>query len=423
MALPRADFVLYNVGVLYSCAGPAPRRGTAMRDLAPIEGAAVAARSGRIVYAGPEKDLPEHADLPRDTVARDARGRAVLPGFVDAHTHLLYAGNRLPELRERMAGVTYQEIAARGGGILSTVTKTREASISALVEQTRPRLDLMLACGTTTVEAKSGYGLTTESEVKMLESLRELRRTHPLDLVPTFLGAHEVPVEYRQNRAGYLNLLLEEMLPRVSAAGLAEWCDVFCEVGVFSVEETRRILARARELGLKLRLHADEFASSGGAELAVELSARSADHLMRVSPEGIRALARSTTAATLLPIASFYLQQAFAPARALVDEGAVVALGTDLNPGGGLSPSMPFAMTLASLGAGLALEESILAATVNAAYSLDRSREVGSLEVGKKMDAVVLSERDPACLLGVDTGAIDTVIKEGRVVAEGGSRV
>jgi len=423
MALPRADFVLYNVGVLYSCAGPAPRRGAAMRDLAPVEGAAVAARSGRIVYAGPEKDLPEHVDLPRQTVARDARGRAVLPGFVDAHTHLLYAGNRLPELRERIAGVTYQEIAARGGGILSTVTKTREASLSALVEQARPRLDLMLACGTTTVEAKSGYGLTTESELKQLEAMRQLAATHPLTIVPTFLGAHEVPVEYRESRAGYLNLLLEEMLPRVAAASLAEWCDVFCEVGVFSVEETRGILTRARDLGLKLRLHADEFASSGGAELAVELGARSADHLMRVSPEGIRVLARSMTAATVLPIASFYLKQAFAPARALVDEGAVVALGTDLNPGGGLSPSMPFAMTLASLAAGLTLEESILAATVNAAYSLDRAREVGSLEVGKKMDAVVLSERDPACLLGLETGAIETVIKEGRVVAEGGRLV
>jgi imidazolonepropionase len=423
MASPRADFVLYNIGVLYSCAGPAPRRGSALRQLAPVERAAVAAAAGRIVYVGPEKDLHDEVDLAPDALARDAHGRLVLPGFVDAHTHLVYAGDRLSEFRERMAGVTYQEIAARGGGILSTVDKTRKATVDELVEQTRPRLDRMLASGTTTAEAKSGYGLTIESELKMLEAIGELDRTHPVDLVPTFLGAHEVPVEYRENRAGYVDLLLDEMLPRAAEPGLAEWCDVFCEVGVFSVEETRRILTKARELGLKLRLHADEFASSGGAELAVELGARSADHLMRVSPEGIRALAGSSTAATLLPIASFYLRQAFAPARALVDDGAVVALGTDVNPGGGLSPSMPFAMALASLGAGLTLEESLLAATVNAAYAVDRAQEVGSVEVGKKMDAILLSDRDPACLLALETGAVDTVIKEGRVVVEGGGVV
>jgi imidazolonepropionase len=418
MAPPPADFLLFNIGVLYSCAGPAPRRGSGMRELAPLERAGVASAAGRIVYLGPEKDLADVVELASNAVTCDARGRSVLPGFVDAHTHLVYAGDRLLEFRERMAGVTYQEIAARGGGILSTVAETRKATVPELVAQARPRLDRMLASGTTTAEVKSGYGLTTESELKMLEAVRELNRVHPLELVPTFLGAHEVPLEYRGNRADYLELLLREMLPRV--AGLAEWCDVFCEVGVFSVEETRRILTRARELGLKLRLHADEFASSGGAELAVELGARSADHLMRVSPEGIRALAGSRTAATLLPIASFYLRQAYAPARALVDEGAIVALGTDVNPGGGLSPSMPFALALASLAAGLTLEESLLAATVNAAYALDRAEEVGSLEVGKKMDALILSDRDPACLLALESGAVDAVIKEGRVVVEKG---
>jgi imidazolonepropionase len=353
-------------------------------------------------------------------VAIDARGRTVLPGFIDPHTHVVYAGERLEEFRERLGGASYLEIAARGGGILSTVRKTREASLEELVESSRVRLDVALLNGTTTAEAKSGYGLTTESELRMLEAIGELHRIHPIDLVPTFLGAHEVPPEYREKRSEYVGLLLEEMIPEVGRSGLAEWCDVFCEVGVYSVEESRRILTAARDHGMKLRIHADEFADTGGTKLATELGARSADHLIKVSPEGAQALARSDTVATLLPAASFYLKQYYAPARALIEAGAAVALATDINPGGGHSTSMPFTVSLACLSAGMTLEEAILASTVNAAFSIDRWDDVGSLEVGKKTDALILDGTDPACLLQIGTTVIDTVVKDGRVVVEAG---
>jgi imidazolonepropionase len=418
--MPRADLIIYNIGSLYACAGGAPRRRDALRELPSSPAAALASHGGRIVFVGPERELNEAITDSPQAIAIDARGKAVLPGFVDPHNHLIYAGNRLGEFRERIAGATYQEIAARGGGILSTVRSTREATLEDLVQRARPRLDRMLLNGTTTSEAKSGYGLSTESEVRMLRAIRELDRSHPVDLVPTFLGAHEVPPEYRQNRSGYVELLIEEMIPEVGRSGLAEWCDVFCEVGVFSVAESRRILESARDHGMKLRVHADEFASSGGSRLAIELGARSADHLMRISPEDLEALARSEVVATILPAASFYLKQFYAPARALIDAGAAVALATDVNPGGGLSPSMPFAMTLAAMGAGVSLEEAILASTVNAAYAVDRYRDVGSLEVGKKMDAVVLADEDPACLLQIGGSAIDTVVKAGKPVVQGG---
>jgi imidazolonepropionase len=418
--MTKADLVLYNVGSLYTGAGPVPRRGLALRRIQVVERAAIASFEGRIVFVGPEANLNGEVALSPETLALDARGRAVVPGFVDAHTHAVYAGDRLSEFRERLAGASYQEVAARGGGILSTVRQTREASRDELVESALPRLDRMLAHGTTTVECKSGYGLEPKTERVMLEAMRRLASVHPIDLVATFLGAHEVPPEHRETRERYVELLCHQMIPEVARSNLAEWCDVFCERGVFSVEESRLILGTAREHQLKLRLHADEFAPSGGAELAVELGARSADHLMNVSQEGIRALARSEVAATLLPIASFYLRQPYAPARKLVEEGAVVALGTDVNPGGGLSPSMPFAIALACLGAGLLLEEALHAATINAAYALDRAGQVGSLEVGKNMDAVVLAEREPACLLQMESGVVESVIKSGKLVVEGG---
>ena len=418
--MPRADIIIYNIGHLYTCAGPAPRRGDAMKELAGQPKAALASYKGRIVFVGPETGLNGALNETSEARAIDARGRAVLPGFIDPHTHVVYAGERLGEFRERLAGASYLEIAARGGGILSTVKKTREASCAELVDSSRVRLDRMLTNGTTTAEVKSGYGLTTPSELLMLEAIAKLNEIHPVDLVSTFLGAHEVPPEYREKRRQYVDLLVEEMIPEVGRSGLAEWCDVFCEAGVFSIDESRTLLTAAREHGMKLRIHADEFVDTGGTQLAVELGARSADHLIRVSPDGIRALARSETVATLLPPASFYLKQYYAPARTLIDAGAAVALATDLNPGGGHSPSMPFAMALGCLSAGLSLEEAINAATVNAAFALDRWGEVGSLEEGKKMDAVILADADPACLLQVGTTTVDTVVKNGKVVVESG---
>jgi len=418
-----ADLVVRNIGLLATMAGPAPRRGRGMADAGYVPRAAVAAAVGRIVYAGPEAGLDPAIVSGPGAVTIDAGGAAVIPGLVDAHTHLAFAGDRDDEIRRRLAGASYAEIAAAGGGIVTTVAATRGASREELAAAIGPRLDEMLLQGTTTAEIKSGYGLETAAEVRSLEAIRAASEAHPVQVVPTFLGAHEVPPEHRAGRARYLELLVEEMIPEVARRGLAVFCDVFCEQGVFTVAESRRILAAARERGMKLRLHADELAFTGGAELAGEMGARSADHLLFVSEQGARAMADAGCAATLLPAAAFYLRLGrFAPARALIEAGVPVALATDANPGGGLSPSLPFAMALACFGMGLSLEEALAAATVNAAYSLDVQGEVGSVEVGKRADLVILRSPRILDLLRVGVPAISTVIKDGRVVVRDGRR-
>jgi imidazolonepropionase len=354
----------------------------------------------------------------------DACGRAVLPGFVDPHTHLAFAGDRDDEVRQRLAGVSYKEIAASGGGIVRSVTATRDASCETLAAGIRARLDEMLLCGTTTAEVKSGYGLQTGAELRSLEAIHAAAAGHPTTVVPTFLGAHEVPIEHRASRKRYLAILIEEMIPEVGRRGLATFADVFCEEGVFSVAESRRILRAARDHGMKLRLHADELACTGGAELAAELGARSADHLIFVSEAGMKALAAAACVATVLPTAAFYLRLGrFAPARALVDAGAPLALASDVNPGAGLSPSLPFAMAIACFSMGLALEEAITAATLNAAFSLDLHHETGSLEPGKRADLVILRSARLLDLVRVGVGAVHTVVKDGRVVVDAGRRV
>jgi imidazolonepropionase len=304
------------------------------------------------------------------------------------------------------------------------VEATRAISREDLAALVSRRLDEMLLCGTTTAEVKSGYGLATEAEVRSLEAIRLAASTHPVTVVPTFLGAHEVPRERRGARGRYVDEVIEEMIPAVAERHLAVFADVFCEKGVFTVEESRRILLAARAHGMKLRLHADELASTGGAELAGELRARSADHLVFVSPTGMEALARASCVATLLPAAAFYLRLGrFAPARALVEAGAPVALASDVNPGGGLSPSLPFAMTVGCFAMGLSLEEALAAVTVNAAFSLDLDREVGSVEVGKRADLVLLRSARLLDLLRVGVGAIGTVVKDGREVVRDGRLV
>jgi imidazolonepropionase len=416
-----ADFVVRNVGVLASLAGAAPRRGAALRDLALRPGAALAAERGRIVFVGPEAELPA---LAPDATALDAGGGAVLPGFVDAHTHLAFAGDRDDEIRQRLAGASYEQIAAAGGGIVRSVAATRAAPRAELAEAIRARLDELLLCGTTTAEVKSGYGLETAAEVRSLEAIRDAAAAHPVTVVPTFLGAHEVPSEHRARRQRYLEILHTEMIPEVAARRLAVFCDVFCERGVFSVEESRGLLQAARERGLKPRLHADELADTGGAALAAELGASSADHLVHVSGAGIAALARSPCVATLLPAAAFYLRLGrYAPARALVEAGAALALASDANPGGGLSPSLPFAMAIACFAMGLALEEALAAVTLNAACSLDLAHELGSLEVGKRADLVVLRSARLLDLVRIGAPAIRAVVKDGRVVVRDGRRV
>jgi imidazolonepropionase len=407
--------VIRHLRQLITCAGAAPRRGAAQRDVAIVADGAVAWDGERIVYAGPDSALS--ADLANAADTIEGRARSLVPGFVDAHTHALYAGDRLDELRRRLAGATYAEIAAAGGGIVSTVAATRAASEDDLVARTKRRLEEMLACGTTTVEIKSGYGLDLESELKMLRAIRTLASRVPIDIASTFMGAHEIPVDFRERRQDYVRLVIDEMIPAVASAGLAEWCDVFCERGVFTPEESRAILEAGKRHGLKPRIHADELTTSGGSQVAASVGARSADHLIFADAAAIEALRSADVVATLLPNAAFYLKLGrFAPARAMIDAGVPVALATDVNPGGGFSPSMPFAMTLACFGMGLTFEEALAGATINGAYSLDRHETAGSLEPGKLMDAVLIAG-DAIDLIRIGAPSIAAVFKRGRVVS------
>ena len=415
------DLVVRNIGSLITPAGRAPRLGAELGGVREIAAAAVVAQDGRITYVGPES-LLRPDEIPPGAPVLDADGAVVLPGFVDAHTHLAFAGDRDGEIRQRLAGASYKEIAAAGGGIVRSVAATRAADRGTLVTLLRSRLDEMLLCGTTTAEVKSGYCLETAAEIRSLEAIRDAGQSHPVTLVPTFLGAHEVPAEHRDQRERYVEILVSEMIPEVARRGLATFADVFCEEGVFTVAESRRVLEAARAAGLALRIHADELCWTGGAELAGTLGARSADHLLFVSDAGMSALAAAGCAATLLPSAAFYLRLGrYAPARALVQAGVPVALATDGNPGGGLSPSMPFAMTVACFAMGLSLEEALTAATLNAAYSLGLEAERGSLETGKRADLVVLRSPRLLDLVRVGIPAVRTVVKDGRVVVRDGA--
>lgn len=411
-----ADFLIDNADRVYSCHGPAPRSGSRQRDAGLLERGAVASFRGTIVSVGSAAHVRREISLTPEAATIDATGCTVVPGFVDPHTHVVFAGDRRDELQQRLAGATYAEIAAAGGGIVKTVAATRAASEDELVAAALPRLRAMLACGTTTAEVKSGYGLQTESELRMLRAIRRLATSQPIELSPTFMGAHEIPVEYRDRRDQYVALVVNEMIPAVAAESLAEWCDVFCEHGVFTPAETRTVLDAGVRHGLAPRIHADELALSGGSAVAAAVRARSADHLIYVDEPHARAMAKAGVIATLLPTAAFYLKLGhFAPARMLIEQDVPVALATDVNPGGGFSPSMPFVMTLACFGMGLTLEEALVAGTVNAAASLSREGRVGSLEPGKQMDAVIL-DGTLADLVRVGAPIVRSVIKRGLVV-------
>jgi imidazolonepropionase len=411
-----ADLILRHARELIACAGPAPRRRPAL-ELDPIPDGALAAFQGRIVFAGRSSDLATHVTPAPGASIADIPGVTIIPGFVDPHTHAMFAGDRRDELRRRLGGETYANIARSGGGILSTVRATRAATEDDLVSSTKDRLDEMLASGTTTCEIKSGYGLDLETELKMLRAMRRLAVTHPVSIVPTFLGAHEIPPEHRASRAAYVDAVIDEMLPAVAAERLAAWCDVFCETGVFTPAESARILQAGQRVGLRPRIHADELGASGGWQVAAQVGARSADHLIFVSPDGMDAMAAAGVTATLLPSAAFYLKLGrFAPARELIARGVPVALATDVNPGGGFSPSMPFVMALACFAMGMTFEEALVGATINAAWSLDLAGDVGSLEPGKLADAVLVNG-DAINLIRVGAPAIRAVIKRGSIVA------
>ncbi|MGA2182579.1 MAG: imidazolonepropionase [Bryobacteraceae bacterium] len=383
------DLALLNCRQLVTLAGPArPRTGVELRDLGIIDDGAMLVRDGRVEQTGPRAEI-EPLIGPECEVL-DAGGRVVMPGFVDAHTHLVFAGHRAAEFEQRCAGASYQEIAASGGGIRATVRATRAATEDELIEATRRRIQWMLRSGTTTAEVKSGYGLSMDDELKMLRVIRRLSDAGPLRLVPTFLGAHEVPDEYRGRRGAYLDLIVDEMLPRIAAGKLAEYCDVFCEEGVFTIAETRRILEAAREYGLGLRLHADQLSNSGGARLAAELHAATADHLEQTDAVGIAALAEAGVQPVLLPGSVFALGlQRYPAARAMIDAGLAVVLATDFNPGSSPTPSMPLILFLACTQMKMTPAEAITAATINAAYSVGRGAVLGSLETGKLADFVI----------------------------------
>ncbi len=385
--------IITNIGQLVTLAGPArPRVQKEMSELAIRENAALICVNGRIVEIKPSSEVrPEFPGF--DYL--DAEGRVVTPGLVDAHTHLVFAGTRENEYEMRIQGRSYQEIAASGGGIRSTVRCTRALDEEELLDEARKHLEMMVACGTTTAEVKSGYGLSLEDELKILRVVRRLDEEGKVDLVPTFLGAHEIPDEYRTDKEGYIRLVIDQMLPAVAAEGLARYCDVFCESHVFSLEESRRILSAALDKGFGLRIHADQLTLSGGARLAAALGAVTADHLEQVGSEEIAALIEAGVYGVLLPGSVFHLGlQKYPPARQMIDAGLVVVIATDFNPGSSPTPSLPLTMSLACTQMRMTPAEALTACTINAAYSLGRGDQVGSLEVGKQADLVVYDCKD-----------------------------
>lgn len=378
-----------NCGQLVTLAGPArPRFRQELRELSIIEHGAMLIRDGAIERVGTQAELA--AQITSDYEVLDAGKRVVLPGFVDAHTHPVFAGTRVDEFAQRTAGATYEDIAAAGGGIRSTVRMTRAASEDDLFQIARRRAPWFLRGGTTTVEAKSGYGLSLDDELKMLRVICRLNSSGPVRYVPTFLGAHEVPDEYRGRASEYVDLVIDQMLPRVASEQLAEYCDVFCEPSVFDVPSSRKILGAAKALGLGIRVHADQLSRSGASQLAAELGASTADHLEQVNELDIRALAEAGVQPVLLPASVYCLgHHKFPPARQMIEAGLAIVLATDFNPGSSPTTSIPFVLSLASTQMRMTPAEAITAATINAAYSLGRGGQIGSLEPGKRADFVV----------------------------------
>ena len=397
-----------------------PQRGDRLGDLGLIEDGAVAVSGNSIVDLGPTSDLLIKYQASRTV---DAHGRVVMPGFVDPHTHVVFAGDRANEFEQRIAGATYMEIMNAGGGIMSTVRATRAASVDELVAQTRVRLDRMLQHGTTTAEAKTGYGLDTATELKMLDVIARLDAEHPIDLVPTFLGAHAIPAEYKGRDDDYTDLVVNEMLPAIAgqqptANGQPLFVDVFCEDGAFTLDQSRRILTRAQELGFGLKIHVDEFEPLGGTRLGVELGAVSVDHVVSTPQDEIELLGRSDTIAVSLPGTPFGLaQRDYTPAKALLAAGGALAIATDLNPGTTWNESPQMIVALACRYLKLTQAQALAAATINAAYAIGRGESIGSLEIGKQADVLIMDTADYRQIgYRYGTNLVRSVIKRGQIV-------
>lgn len=411
------DLLIRNGQVVTAAHGTCPVRGRDMQELEVIERGWVACAGERIAAVGPRASVENQVEVTSRTQVIDAQGKVVTPGLIDPHTHLIFGGSREDEFYLRARGADYMEIMEAGGGILSSVRATRSASLEELVASGRQRLQWMLQMGVTTVECKSGYGLDLQTELKQLEAVRILQQEQPVELVPTFLGAHAWPPEYEGNQEGYVGFLVDTVLPAVREQGVAEYVDVFTEKGVFSVEQSRRIFQRAVELGFSLRVHADEMHTLGGAELAAELGMASADHLLMVSGQGISALAESDVMPILLPGTAFSLRKPYAPARKMLEAGLPLALATDFNPGSCPTANLVLVMSLACLYMAMTPEEVFNAVTINAAHSLGRSSRLGSLEPGKQADVVIFGVDDYRKIpyfIGVNL--VETVIKAGRLV-------
>lgn len=414
----KMDLIIKNIGKLVTMEGSfLPKTGKEMNELTILENAYIAVVEGKIFKVGTGEDYK--ALVGENTIIDDASGMLVTPGLVDSHTHLVHGGSRENEFSKKLNGVPYIQILQEGGGILSTVNSTKKATFDELYKKAKKSLDRMLEFGVTTVEEKSGYGLELETEVKQLQVAHKLDKDHPVDLVHTFLGAHAVPVEYKSNSDAYIKLLVEEIMPKVKELDLAEFCDVFCEEGVFSVEESDYILSKAKEMGYKLKIHADEIVPIGGSELAAKLGCISADHLMAASEQGLKDMAEKGVIANILPGTSFNLNKPSADGRKMIDLNVPISLSSDYNPGSCPSENLQLVMQLGCLNLKMTPNEVLTAVTINAAHCVDRATEIGSIEVGKKADIAVFDAPNVEYLMyhfGINH--IDRVYKEGRLVVK-----
>ena len=401
---------------LVTCKGPAPKKGKDMADIGLIYDGGVLIHDDKIFAVGTTEELDKMVNMDEYEVI-DASGKTVLPGFVDSHTHYIFGGYRANEFSWRLKGDTYMSIMERGGGINATVVPTKEATLEELVEIGKERMNRMLEFGVTTVEGKSGYGMDCDTEIKQLRAMKELDKIHPVDVVTTFLGPHSVLPQYKGKEREFIDMLLTDVMPIVKEENLAEFADIFCEKNVFEIEDSEYYLTKAKEMGFKLKVHADEIVSLGGAELAARTGAFSADHLLKASDEGIRQMAESGVISTLLPATAFCLKEPFAPARKMIDSGCAVALASDLNPGSCFTNNIPLLVALGCIYMGMTIEEVITALTINGAAAVDRADTIGSLEPGKKADIIFLKFPSIHFMPYHSTiNLVETVIKNGETV-------
>ncbi|MBR0090845.1 MAG: imidazolonepropionase [Lachnospiraceae bacterium] len=411
-----SGILIKHASELVTCNGTAPKHGSGMSDIGIIPDGAVLIRDHEIVLTGPTESVLRQADESACEVI-DASGKTVLPGFVDSHTHFIFGGYRADEFSWRLKGDTYMSIMERGGGINATVVPTRAASQAELEDVGRERLNRMLEFGVTTVEGKSGYGMDRDCELKMLRAMKVLDETHPVDVVPTFMGPHSVLPEWKGKERAYIDFILNDVLPDVKKEQLAEFVDIFTEKGVFDADDTAYYLSNAKKAGFKLKVHADEMFAIGGTETAVRAGVHSADHLLKVTDEGIRLLAESNTIATLLPCTAFCLKEPFAPARKLIDAGCAVALASDFNPGSCFTNSIPLIVALGCIHMNMSIEEVITALTINGAAAVGRADKIGSIEAGKQADIVILKHPSINYMpYHTAINPVERVIKNGKIV-------